>query len=255
MLRLLPQQRRTPLPRTPLNENLTHPDKAAPVRKCILSGERADPSTLVRLALGPDGNVAPDVHAKAPGRGAWVGVSHDVLAAAQAKGKLLGALKRAFKETNVTLADDMAGRIGFALQKAFLDRLGLEARAGNLILGAEKIDAAARSGQVHLLLHASDASADGSGKRDQSLRVGTDQEGSGKGGVKLPIDRDMISQALGRTNAVHVALINKKAAERVMHHLGRWINFNGCSMAPPQRGAQQKNDAASSTNEEQGLGL
>jgi uncharacterized protein len=243
------------LPRTPLNENLKHPDKAAPVRKCVLSGDRADPSTLIRLALGPDGSVAPDVHAKAPGRGAWVGVSHEELVLAQTKGKLLGVLKRAFKETNITLADDMAGRIDTALKKAFLDRLGLEARSGNLILGAEKIDAAARSGQVHLLLHASDASADGSGKRDQSLRVGNDQEGSGKGGVKLPVDRDVISQALGRTNAVHVALINKKAAERVMHHLGRWLNFNGCSMAPPQSGAQQNNDAESSTNDEQGLGL
>jgi uncharacterized protein len=215
-----------------------------------LSGQHGDPATLIRLALGPDGNVAPDVHAKAPGRGAWVGVTHDQIAAAQAKGKLLGVLKRAFKETGVSVTDDMAGRIDAALQKAFLDRLGLEARAGNLILGAEKIDAAARSGQVHLLLHASDASADGSGKRDQSLRVGNDQEGSGKGGIKLPIDRDKISQALGRTNAVHVALIDKRAAERVMHHLGRWINFNGCSMAPPQSGAQQSDDAASSMNDE-----
>jgi predicted RNA-binding protein YlxR (DUF448 family) len=215
-----------------------------------LSGDRAEASTLIRLALGPDNSVAPDVHAKAPGRGAWVGVTRDELAAAQAKGKLAGALKRAFKENQITLADDIAGRIDTALSKAFLDRLGLEARAGNLILGAEKIDAAARSGQVHLLLHASDASADGSNKRDQSLRVGNDEEGSGKGGIKLPVDRDAISQALGRGNAVHVALIDKKAAERVMHHLGRWLIFNGCSKAPPQSGAQQGNDAASSTNDE-----
>ena len=126
----------------------------------------------------------------------------------------------------------MAGRISLALERAFLDRLGLEARSGNLILGAEKIDTAARSGQVALLLHASDASADGSGKRDQSWRVGEDQEGSGKVGIKLPVDRDAISAALGRQNAVHIALTDQKAADRVMHHLGRWLNFNGCSNAP-----------------------
>jgi uncharacterized protein len=238
------------LPRTPRNDKLEQLDTAVPVRKCVLSGDRAEASTLIRLALGPDGTVAPDVHGKAPGRGAWIGVTRDELVAAQAKGKLIGALKRAFKEPNVKLVDDIGGRIAIALEKAFLDRLGLEARSGHLILGAEKIDAAARSGQVHLLLHASDASSDGSGKRDQSLRVGNDEEGSGKGGVKLPVDRDVLSQALGRTNAVHVALINKKAAERVMHHLGRWLNFNGCSMAPPQSGAQQRNEAASSTNDE-----
>ncbi len=238
------------MPRTPRNDKLEQLDTAVPVRKCVLSGDRAEASTLIRLALGPDGTVAPDVHGKAPGRGAWIGVTRDELVAAQAKGKLSGVLKRAFKEPNVKLVDDIAGRIAIALEKAFLDRLGLEARSGHLILGAEKIDAAARSGQVHLLLHASDASNDGSGKRDQSLRVGNDEEGSGKGGVKLPVDRDVLSQALGRTNAVHVALINKKAAERVMHHLGRWLNFKGCSMAPPQSGAQQRNEAASSTNDE-----
>ena len=251
--------RRTPLPRTLLNDTAKALDKQKtakhqPQRKCVLSGSRADASTLIRLALGPDGHVAPDIHAKAPGRGAWVGVSSDELSKAQAKGKLAGALKHAFKTNQVTLPDDLGERIMAALKKAFLDRLGLEARAGNLICGAEKIDVAARGGKVHLLLHASDASADGTGKRDQSLRVGNDAEGSGEGGVKLPVDRDVISRALGRNNAVHVALIDKKAAGRVMHHLGRWLNFNGCGIAAPQGGADRAigdvDGAVSPMNEE-----
>ncbi len=141
-------------------------------------------------------------------------------------------LRRAFKTDKIDIIDDLSGRIDRGLEKAFLDRLGLEARAGHLILGAEKIDSASRSGQVRLLLHASDASADGSGKRDQAWRVGEDAEGTGKGGLKLPVDRDALSGALGRSNAVHVALIDQKAADRVMHHLGRWLNFKGCSNAP-----------------------
>ncbi len=232
------------MPRTPQNEKQNRPvrparpEKSGPERRCVLSGERENASGLIRLALGPDNIVAPDIHGKAPGRGAWIGVTADELAKAQAKGKLAGVLKRAFKVDQVQLLDDVAGRISTALEKAFLDRLGLEARSGNLILGAEKIDAAARSGQVALLLHASDASADGSGKRDQSWRVGEDEEGSGKAGIKLPVDRDTISAALGRQNAVHVALTDKKAAERVMHHLGRWLNFNGCSNAPQNSGTE-----------------
>lgn len=212
-----------------------------------MSGKHGERAALIRLALGPDGHVAPDLQAKAPGRGAWIGVSSVELAQAQAKGKLAGALRRAFKTNDIVLLDDMTGRIEQGLRKAFLDRLGLEARAGNLILGAEKIDAAARSGQVALLLHASDASADGSAKRDQSWRVGNDEEGSGKGGIKLPVDRDAISAALGRQNAVHVALIDKKAAERVMHHLGRWLNFNGCSNAPLDSAADSATDGANNT--------
>jgi hypothetical protein len=209
-----------------------------------LSGEHGTRAQLIRLALGPDGSVAPDLFAKAPGRGAWIGVTSEELAKAQAKGKLAGVLRRAFKTDKIELIDDLAGRIERGLEKAFLDRLGLEARAGHLILGAEKIDAASRSGQVKLLLHASDASADGSGKRDQAWRVGEEKEGSGEGGIKLPVDRDALSAALGRQNAVHVALTDQKAADRVMHHLGRWLNFKGCSNAP--------HDSAASAAERRG---
>lgn len=224
------------MPRTPPNEADQAVKKAVPVRKCILTGLRAENSALIRLALGPDGNVAPDINAKAPGRGAWIGVTAQELTKAQAKGKLTGALQHAFKVKPVILPGDMAASISAALQKGWLDRLGLEARAGNLICGADKIDAAARSGQVHLLLHASDAGADGCGKRDQSLRVGNGIEGSGQGGIRLPADREILSQALGRSNAVHIALTDKKAAQRVMHHLGRWLNFNGCAMGSSQVG-------------------
>ena len=59
-----------------------------PVRRCILSGDRAPRAALVRLALGPDGQVHPDVRAKAPGRGAWIGVARPEMEAALAKGRL-----------------------------------------------------------------------------------------------------------------------------------------------------------------------
>jgi predicted RNA-binding protein YlxR (DUF448 family) len=221
----------------------------------VLSNVHGERSDLIRLALGPDGSVAPDVHAKAPGRGAWIGVNAETLSAAQQKGKLAGVLRRAFKSDTIVLIDDMAGRISAALEKALLDRLGLESRAGFLICGSEKIDAASRSGQVKLLLHASDASSDGAGKRDQAWRVGSDAEGSGKTGIKLPVDRDVISQALGRQNAVHIALIDKRAAERVMHHLGRWLNFNGCSNDPDADLARGKNAADTATTAQLGQGL
>lgn len=216
----------------------------APVRKCILSGERAQQRLLIRLALGPDGKVAPDVLGKAPGRGAWIGVPSDELEAARAKGKLAGQLKRAFKADAVEVPLDLAERIRVNLEKATLDRLGLEARASNLVTGAEKVDQAARGGAVSLLLHAADASDDGAGKRDQSWRVGSDEEGSGKKGIKLPVDRDALSAALGRGNAVHVAITDERAAERVSHHLDRWLYFIGCSNAPGAASADVRENAA-----------
>jgi uncharacterized protein len=195
----------------------------SPERTCILTRSHGTPETLVRLALGPDGALLPDVRAKAPGRGAWIGVGREALAEAQAKGRLRGALARAFKGAPLTVPDDLADRIEDALRQAALDRLGLEARAGTLISGSDKIETAARRGEVHLLLHAADASEDGNRKLDQAWRMGG---GEGQG-VVFPADRTILSLALGRQNVVHVALTDRAAAQRVRHALGRWGAFIG----------------------------
>ena len=55
-------------------------------RTCVLTRRTAAREALIRLALGPDGEVAPDVRAKADGRGAWIGVGRKVLDEANAKG-------------------------------------------------------------------------------------------------------------------------------------------------------------------------
>ena len=198
-----------------------------PERTCILSRVKGERGGLIRLALSPDGAVAPDIRARAPGRGAWIGVDQPTLAQAIAKGRLRGALQRAFKAKTVEVPDDLPARVEGALRRAFLDRLGLEARAGTLLTGSDRIDQAARAGQVHLLLHAGDAGADGNRKLDQALRVGRDDEGSDARGVALPLGRTILSVALGRENVVHIALIDRPAAGRVEHALERWRGFIG----------------------------
>jgi predicted RNA-binding protein YlxR (DUF448 family) len=195
-----------------------------PERSCILTRRTASRDELIRLALGPDGQVHPDVRAKAPGRGAWIGVSRAELETALAKGKLKGALSRAFK-TPVEVSPDLPERIEAALQGAALDRLGLEARGGTLINGGERVEQAARAGKVHLLLFARDVSADGRRKLDQAWRVGGSEELGHRHGLVIPVDRPMLSMALGRENVVHVALTDPAAAARVLHALARWRAF------------------------------
>ena len=195
-----------------------------PERKCILSGTHAARDDLIRLALGPDGQVAPDVRARAPGRGAWIGVDRPTLEAAQAKGKLRGALARAFKTNDVAAPADLGDRIEQALRQATLDRLGLEARAGHLVTGSETIDLAARRGEVQLLIHAADASEDGCRKLDQAWRVGGSEQGRG---LVFPEGRTILSLALGRDNVVHVAIVDRAAAARVLHAIERWRAFIG----------------------------
>ena len=195
-------------------------------RRCILTGERASPEALVRLALSPDGEVMPDVRAKAPGRGAWIGVSRAELEKALANGKLKAALARAFK-TPVAVPPDLPERLEQALQQQAMDRLGLEARASNVLTGSEKIDVAARRGQVRMLLHAAAAAADGSRKLDQAWRVGGDAEGTSLSGQILSVDRETLSRAMGRDNVVHRAVTEGRGAERLRIALSRWQSYIG----------------------------
>ncbi|MGT2514142.1 DUF448 domain-containing protein [Sphingomonas panni] len=234
-----PRLRRTPL-RNPNNDTARLTD--SPERSCILSREHGSRDGLVRLALSPDGDVLPDVRAKAPGRGAWIGVSRAELETAMAKGKLKGALARAFKGATLTIPADLPQLIEDALRRHALDRLGLEAKSGFVVIGGTAIDKAARSGKLYALYHASDAAADGAGKLAQAWRVGTDDEGSGRKGLALPVPRTILSLALGRENVVHVGLTDARAAQRANDALSRWLHFIGPEPIPaacetPSQGA------------------
>ena len=229
--------------RNPRNDPLGSPElEGAPSpatgseRRCILTGQGGARDEFVRLAVSPargDGtcDVLPDALAKAPGRGAWIGVSRAELETAMASGKLKGALARAFKTGALSVPEDLAQRTQDALEKALLQRLGLEMRAGRLILGSDRIANEARMGNVAALYHAADASEDGAKKLDQAWRVGMEAEGSGVRGARLPLDREALSVALGRDNVVHLALADAKSAQRVAEPLARLQTFLGIAHA------------------------
>ena len=81
---------------------LTQPaDPKVSERTCILTRRTAPREDLIRLALGPDGQVAPDVRARADGRGAWIGVGRAALDARvvlTALGEQTRSLEEAFFE-------------------------------------------------------------------------------------------------------------------------------------------------------------
>ena len=228
--------------RTPPNERVT-PDivessnspKSGSERRCILSGETFPRDQLIRLAISPDGLVLPDVGAKAPGRGAWIAPDRAALETALESGQFRGSLMRAFKggpkDASLSVPDDLADRIEAGLRKQALDRLGLELRAGNIVLGSGRIGDQARTGRIALLLHASDSSEDGRKKLDQAWRVGIEEEGSGKRGLVIPLDRDALSVALGRENVVHLGVSGHahdlRAAHRVAQAVDRLAKFVG----------------------------
>ena len=227
--------------RNPRNERLSSDiDSPGAERTCILSGRKAAREDLVRLAISPDGMVLPDIHARAPGRGAWIGVDRTTLEKAVAKGNLKGALARAYKGAPMSIPEDLAERIETGLARALADRLGLELKSGKLLMGSDRIAQNAREGKVAWLGHAADASQDGSRKLDQAWRVGRDLEGTGLQGTRLPLDREALSVALGRDNVVHLALSDSGAARRVESLLERLLHFRGLA-SPPSGATENEN--------------
>ena len=236
--------------RTPHNESLTSdtaeafashsPRKEAESeRRCVLSGEVHPREELIRLAVSPAGDVLPDPNAKAPGRGAWIAPDRAALETAIADGHFKRALMRSFKggpkgET-LSYNDDLPQAVEAALRRTLLDRLGLEMRGGNIVLGSSRIEEQARTGRIAQLLHASDSSEDGRKKLDQAWRVGSDAEGSGMRGMVLPLDRNALSVALGRENVVHLGVSGQndgrkdtsRASDRVGQAIKRLTSFIG----------------------------
>jgi uncharacterized protein len=194
-----------------------------PERKCILSGAHDAPEMLLRLALGPEGTVGADFAAKLPGRGAWVTLNRAGLETAFAKGKLKGALARAFKveQNQLTLDPALPAQIAAGLQQRALNRLGLEKRSGHIVSGSDQVEDALRKGKAHLVLHAGDAAPDGMRK----LRK------EGVGAVQLPCTREEIGLALGREAVVHTAVIDSAAAGRCLIDIRRWLAYGASPAA------------------------
>jgi hypothetical protein len=192
-------------------------------RRCVLSGEHGPRHGLIRLALGPDGQVAPDLGAKAGGRGAWLAVDRAALDAAVARGRLAGALRRAFRAEAVAVPADLGARIEAGLVARALDRLGIETRAGGTVTGAERVEAAIRGGAIGLLVSAADAGEDGL----RALRAALRHAAPDAQALTLPADREALSRALGRANTVHVAVRAGAPSDRVGADIARWRGFLG----------------------------
>jgi hypothetical protein len=212
---------RSPHHEEPGSDNLTAAAAPhVPERRCVLTGAHGPRQELIRLVVGPDGAVWPDLAARLPGRGAWVSADRALVADAVAKGRLAGALARSFRAAPPAVPADLAERIEAGLEARALERLGLERRAGRILFGTERLVAEARSGKLALVLSAADAADDGVGKLEQALRSG----GAGEA-IRLSAGRERLSRALGRDNSVHLGIADVKAAARVRGEVVRWISY------------------------------
>ncbi|MFZ0694470.1 MAG: RNA-binding protein [Alphaproteobacteria bacterium] len=185
----------------------------APQRRCFATGAVRYKTELVRFVIAPDGAVVPDIEEKLPGRGLWLTASRDIITASSGKG-LFAKAARAPARAPANLADQVEA----LLARRCLDLLGFARRAGQVTTGFEKVRAWLGAGKAFLLLEASDGAEDGRRKLAISAR-------------DIPVidlfRGDELSQALGRENAVHVAVRGGKLAALLQQEAARLAGFRG----------------------------
>jgi predicted RNA-binding protein YlxR (DUF448 family) len=189
---------------------------AATERTCIVTRQTLPEGQLIRFVAGPDGEVVPDLKRRLPGRGAWITANAEAVKTAEKK-KLFG---RAL-EAQVTVAPGLAARIEAQLGSSLGSALSLARKAGNVVSGFGKVEAALEKGTVVALIHADDAAADGVRKLAAAARR--------QGGTipELRFSREQLDLAFGEANVVHAALLAGPAGDNVLSRAGFLAAFRG----------------------------
>ncbi len=193
-------------------------------RFCALSRVARPVDQLVRFVVGPDGKAVPDIKRKLPGRGLWITASREAVAEA-VKRKVFA---RGFKR-EVRVDADLADMTGRLLARSALDALAISAKAGQVVSGFAKVEAALEGSSAIALLHAAEAAEDGKRKLDGVLHREM-QKNPRDVPVIAVFSGEQLDLALHRLNVVHAALLAGPVSDTFLARTKRLERFrNGFS--------------------------
>lgn len=163
-------------------------------RPCSLCGTEAAADAMLRFVPAPDGRLTPDLAGKLPGDAVFV------------------PARRACLDRLAAQADPadrgLTAQVHDLLQQRLLQQLGLARKAGALVLGFAKVEAALDGGRLALLL----AAADGAVHGRQALA----RKAAARGvAVASPLRAEQLGMALGRANVIHAGLSDAGWAARI----------------------------------------
>jgi hypothetical protein len=176
-------------------------------RLCIVTREVKPVGDMIRFVVGPDGSVVPDLKRKLPGRGLWVTARQDAVKLAVER----KAFGRGFKR-DVRVAPDLDAFVARLLERSALDALAIAHKAGAVLAGFSKVEAALDREPVAALVHATDASADGVRKLAAATMRRFGETDSRPAEIKL-FASAQLDLALGRANVVHAAVLAGPASD------------------------------------------
>jgi uncharacterized protein len=174
-------------------------EETGPNRTCVATRSILPANRLIRFVLDGEGVLTPDLKGKLPGRGAWVRASHQTLEDAVRRKCFARSLKRP-----VTVPDGLLERVELLLSAEVRQALAMANKAGLVITGFAKVEAALAKRNTIALVFASDGGADGKRKLAQAVM-------RNNGSLEAvpfvsPFKSDEMDLALGRENAIHAAL-------------------------------------------------
>ncbi len=192
------------------------PRRPATERLCIATRTVRPVAQMIRFVLGPDG-VVPDLKHRLPGRGVWITATRAALSQAIAR----NAFARGFKR-EVRVGPELVDLTERLLVRAALDALAIARKAGLLVAGFAKTEAALARLSVVALLQAQDASADGAAKLAAALRHRPDAD---RIAIIDGFTTAQLDLALGRSNVVHAALLAGPESEAFLARYARLTCF------------------------------
>jgi predicted RNA-binding protein YlxR (DUF448 family) len=185
-------------------------------RFCAVTRAVKPVDDMIRFVLGPDG-VVPDLKRKLPGRGIWITATRSTLTDAVTRKVFARGFKR-----DVRIAPDLPELTERLLVRAALDALAIAGKAGFVVAGFAKAEAALSRDRIVALLHASDARPDGVNKLAGTLRTRPDAERVVTVTTFASAELDL---ALGRSNVVHAALLAGPASNTFLARFHRLERF------------------------------
>ena len=196
------------------------PEGPGPWRRCLVGGVTRPAEEMIRFVLAPDGSVVPDVAGRLPGRGFWLSARRDTVKTACAK-KLFAKAARA----QVTVAPGLDAEVERLLVRRCLDLVGMARRAGQVVVGFEKVRNHLRIAEAGVLLAAADGAANG---REKVAALAPDAP------VIDLFSGAELGAALGRGHAVHAVVAPGAIAGKLLHEAARLAGFRGTDV--PQVG-------------------
>ena len=185
-------------------------------RMCAATRAVRPVSELIRFVVGPEGEAVADVKGKLPGRGIWITGTRDALSEAIKR----KAFARSYKR-EVRLPLDFVARTERLLESAVLDALAVAGKAGLVAAGYVKAEKALEAGDVVALLHAAEASPEGTRKLDAVCR-----RQSGRPPVVIGfLTSAQLDLALNRPNVIHAALLAGPGSETILARCRRLERF------------------------------